>query len=300
MAFIEVSNIRKVFDEKVAVDDVSFKVQSGCIFGFLGPNGAGKTTTIRMIMNITIPDSGSINFDGNAMSEELKKRIGYLPEERGLYPKMKVQPLLEFLGQLKGQTLAESKKAIDHWFGRFEIDSWRQKKLEELSKGMQQKIQFISTIMHDPDMVILDEPFSGLDPVNVDVLQEIILEMKERNKIVFFSTHMMEKAEQLCDEIYLINNGLGVLSGELKEIKQRFRENKIDLEFDGDGAFLSKLPYVSNCTTKEGEATIELKNPQDINKLLSDISNKITLKKLNPREKSLHEIFVNQVGGNHA
>lgn len=300
MAFIEVSNIRKVFDEKVAVDDVSFKVQSGCIFGFLGPNGAGKTTSIRMIMNITMPDSGSINFDGNAMSEELKKRIGYLPEERGLYPKMKVQPLLEFLGQLKGQTLAESKKAIDHWFGRFEIDSWRQKKLEELSKGMQQKIQFISTIMHDPDMVILDEPFSGLDPVNVDVLQEIILEMKERNKIVFFSTHMMEKAEQLCDEIFLINNGLGVLSGELKEIKQRFRENKIDLEFGGDGAFLSGLPYVSNCTTKEGAATIELKAPQDINKLLSDIANKITLKKLNPREKSLHEIFVNQVGGNHA
>ena len=300
MSFIEVKNIRKTFDENVAVDDISFKVESGQIFGYLGPNGAGKTTSIRMIMNITMPDSGSINFDGNAMSEPLKQKIGYLPEERGLYPKMKVQPMLQFLGELKGMSRSKAQKAIDHWFERFDIESWRNKKLEELSKGMQQKVQFISTIMHDPDMIIFDEPFSGLDPVNVDLLRDIILEFKEKGKIVFFSTHVMEKAEQLCDEIFLIDNGKVILSGKLDEIKKQFSDNVIDLEFTGDGSFIKDISYVEKFTVDGEKAVVHFNDPNAGSRFLKDISQKIDIQRYNPRVKTLHEIFVSQVGGNHA
>ena len=300
MSFIEVKNIRKTFDDNVAVDDISFRVESGQIFGFLGPNGAGKTTSIRMIMNITMPDSGTINFDGNAMSEPLKQKIGYLPEERGLYPKMKVQPMLQFLGELKGMSRSEALKAIDHWFERFDIESWRNKKLEELSKGMQQKVQFISTIMHDPDMIIFDEPFSGLDPVNVDLLRDIILEFKEKGKIVFFSTHVMEKAEQLCDEIFLIDNGKVILSGKLDEIKKQFSDNVIDLEFTGDGSFIKDISYVEKFAVDGGKAVVHFNDPEAGSRFLKDISQNIDVLRYNPRVKTLHEIFVSQVGGNHA
>ena len=300
MSYIEVKDVVKVFDDNVAVDHVNFKVNNGEIFGFLGPNGAGKTTTIRMIMNITMPDSGEILFDGQLMKESLKDNIGYLPEERGLYPKMKVQDILEFLGNLKGMSLNDVRRAIDHWLGRLEIDSWRDKKIEELSKGMQQKIQFVATILHDPDMVIFDEPFSGLDPINVDVLRDIILEMKAKNKIVFFSTHVMEKAEQLCDEIFLINGGKGVLDGTLTEIKEKFSENEIFLEFEGDPGFIKNLSYVSKVDIKDHTAVIALKDIQSRRQLLTDVTTKLDITSFYPKEKTLHEIFVSQVGGNHA
>jgi ABC-2 type transport system ATP-binding protein len=292
MAFISVENIVKQFDDKRAVDDVSFRVESGRIFGFLGPNGAGKTTTIRMIMNITIPDSGSITFNGSPMSEELKAHIGYLPEERGLYPKMKVQPLLEFIGQLKGLSLKNARLAIDKWFGRFDIDSWREKKVEELSKGMQQKIQFIATIMHNPDMVILDEPFSGLDPVNVDVLRDIIVELKDEGKIVMFSTHMMEKAEQLCDEIFLINDGKGILTGSLTDIKKEYGGHGYVLDYQGELKPMSEI-----VSQEEGQAIVEVENPAAKKQLLTKLNDQVEIVSFKPNVKSLHQIFVEQVGG---
>jgi ABC-2 type transport system ATP-binding protein len=301
MSYIEVTKVSKTFDEYRAVDGVSFRVKAGEIFGFLGPNGAGKTTTIRMIMNITRPDSGTINFSGTEMNEGLKKKIGYLPEERGLYPKMKVGPMLKFLGMLKGMSSENADEAVNSWLKRLEIESWEGKKIEELSKGMQQKIQFIATIMHDPEMVILDEPFSGLDPVNVDVLRDIILELKEKNKIVFFSTHMMEKAEQLCDEIFLINNGKGVLSGPLAEIKSRFSENEYFAELEGDAGFVKDLPYVKNARLNGKELTAKLEKPKDKDKLLKELVERTSVIRFMPKEKSLHDIFVSQVGGtNHA
>jgi ABC-2 type transport system ATP-binding protein len=235
------------------------------------------------------------------MNEGLKKKIGYLPEERGLYPKMKVGPMLKFLGMLKGMSSENADEAVNSWLKRLEIESWEGKKIEELSKGMQQKIQFIATIMHDPEMVILDEPFSGLDPVNVDVLRDIILELKEKNKIVFFSTHMMEKAEQLCDEIFLINNGKGVLSGPLAEIKSRFSENEYFAELEGDAGFVKDLPYVKNARLNGKELTAKLEKPKDKDKLLKELVERTSVIRFMPKEKSLHDIFVSQVGGtNHA
>jgi ABC-2 type transport system ATP-binding protein len=297
MSQIEVREIAKSFADKKAVADLSFSVSSGSIFGLLGPNGAGKTTTIRMLMSITIPDRGEILFDGAAMHEARKREIGYLPEERGLYPKMKVQSVVEFFAALKGMSPRSAKTAIDYWFGRFEIDSWRTKKLEELSKGMQQKVQFITTILHDPPIVILDEPFSGLDPVNVDLLRDIVLELKEKGKIVIFSTHVMEKAEQLCDEILLINDGRVILEGSLEAIRGQFSENIVDFAYTGDTTFINDFVYVDKVISEAGKGAIYLNRKGVESRLLREASANLDIQYFAPRRKTLHEIFVAQVGG---
>ena len=238
MNVIELRNVTKRFDEFVAVRDLSLEVREGTIFGLLGPNGAGKTTSIRMIVNITAPDEGGVAVMGEPVSPAVQPRIGYLPEERGLYKKMKVGEQLVFFAALKGLSSAEAAKRVDQWLERLELSEWKNKKPTDLSKGMQQKVQFIVTVIHDPEVLILDEPFSGLDPVSVNLLKTVILDLKQRGKTIIFSTHQMEQVEQMCDDICLINHGTQVLSGGLREVKRRFGKNTVILDYEGAESFL--------------------------------------------------------------
>src|SRR5436190_1908855 len=221
MQTIELDKVRKSYGQFVAVNDLSFSIEQGKVFGLLGPNGAGKTSTIRMMIGITVPDSGQITLLGKPFERKSLNKVGYLPEERGLYKKMKIIEQLIFLGELHGMTAAAARQQATAWCKRLEIDAWMQKKVEELSKGMQQKIQFIAALLHDPDFVIMDEPFFGLDPVNATLLKDVLLDLKKQGKTILFSTHRMDQVEKLCDSICLINKGTAVLQGDLKTIKAR-------------------------------------------------------------------------------
>ncbi len=296
MTIIEVEGIRKAFGKNVAVNDVSFKAERGRIFGLLGPNGAGKTTTIRMINNIIIPDEGKITINGVAASPETQKMIGYMPEERGLYKKMKVEEQLLYLTQLKGMKAKDAKKAIRYWLERFGAADWTKKEVGELSKGMSQKIQFIATIAHDPDIYIFDEPFSGLDPINSETLKEIIIELKKNGKTILFSTHRMEQVEQMCDDICLFNNGKAVLQGGLREIKASFGKNTINLEFEGDGSFLDKLQDVRINNRSTNFAEIRVLNGQSMQDILKLAMEHAEIHKFERIEPSLNEIFISTVG----
>ena len=293
---IEVKHLSKSFGNTKAVQDVSFSVQKGRIFGLLGPNGAGKTTTIRMINYIMPVDEGKISITGLPVSPRTQKLIGYMPEERGLYKKMKVGEQLIYLAQLKGLNVKDAKEKIRYWLGRFSALDWHQKSVGELSKGMSQKIQFIATIVHDPDIYIFDEPFSGLDPINSELLKEIIIELREQGKTILFSTHRMEQVEQMCDDICLFNNGKVVLTGNLREIKKDFGKNTVLLEFHGDGSFIDDLENVriNNRSTNFAEIRLlDSQNPQDI--LKTAIKN-AEIHKFQLVEPSLNEIFISTVG----
>ncbi|MEP6743610.1 MAG: ATP-binding cassette domain-containing protein, partial [bacterium] len=221
-ATVVLRNVTKRFGDFTAVNDLSLEVHAGRIFGLLGPNGAGKTTTIRMIVNIFAPDSGAVELFGKAITPATQDRIGYLPEERGLYKKMKVGDQLRFFAELKNINGKDAEARADRWLARLHIADWKSKKSSELSKGMQQKVQFITTVLHEPDLLILDEPFSGLDPVNLDLLKEIVLELKQAGKTIIFSTHQMEVAEKICDDICLINRSRKVLEGSIRTVKAGF------------------------------------------------------------------------------
>ncbi|MFN2393373.1 MAG: ABC transporter ATP-binding protein, partial [Pyrinomonadaceae bacterium] len=222
---LRVENVFKYYGEFTAVKNLSFEVKAGRVFGFLGPNGAGKTTTIRMIVGINYPDEGRIELFGNRISGEMQNRIGYLPEERGLYKKMKIVDQLRYFAALKNVSSKTADERIDFWLERMNLSEWKKKKTTDLSKGMQQKIQFISTVLHNPDLLILDEPFSGLDPLNVEFMMDVIAEFKSKEKTIIFSTHLMETAEKLCDDIILINKSRKVVSGSLREVKASFGKN---------------------------------------------------------------------------
>src|SRR5687767_1684055 len=254
---LRVSNITKRFGEFTAVRDLSFDVRAGRVFGFLGPNGAGKTTTIRMIVGITAPDEGSIELFGEHMSHALQNRIGYLPEERGLYKKMKVADQLRYFSELKGVPRNQAEKKIDFWLERMGLSEWKNKKTSDLSKGMQQKIQFVSTVLHDPDLLILDEPFSGLDPVNVEFMIEVLSEFRTQVKTVIFSTHLMETAERLCSDILLINRSRKVLSGSLREIKESFGHNTIALRSAGGDGVLGRKEIVADVVRHADEMEVQ-------------------------------------------
>jgi ABC-2 type transport system ATP-binding protein len=241
MAHLEVADVTKRYGDTVAVDDVSFEAQPGRILGLLGPNGAGKTSTIRMITYINVPDAGVVRYDGERVGPWSQQRMGYLPEERGLYKRLRVKEQLIYLGTLKGLSRSEASQRADKWLGRFDATDWADKKTEELSKGMQQKIQFIATLLHDPSLLIFDEPFSGLDPINADLLRDIILELRREDRTILFASHRMEQVEQLCDDICLMAQGDVVLQGDLREIKQQFGKNTLVLEFDGDDTFIDEL-----------------------------------------------------------
>ncbi len=296
MAVIEVNNIRKSFGEIRAVDNVSFNIFKGRIFGLLGPNGAGKTTAIRMINHIIIADSGSITINGKKVSAETQKLIGYMPEERGLYKKMKVGEQLIYLGQLKGLSYREATEATKYWLDRFEAADWFNKQIGELSKGMSQKIQFIATIVHDPDIYIFDEPFSGLDPINSEMLKEIVIELRDKGKSILFSTHRMEQVEQMCNDICLFNKGKAVLKGNLREIKQSFGKNTINLEFHGDQSFLDRLEGVRINNRSTNFAEIRVLNGQNMQDILKIAMEHAEIYKFERIEPSLTEIFISTVG----
>lgn len=295
MQVLEIKNISKSFGDLTAVNNLSFTLEAGNVFGFLGPNGAGKTTTIRMIMNIIVPDSGTISVMGNSRIEEINNVIGYLPEERGIYRKMKVKEVLLFLAQLKEMRHSEASKAIDHWLERMDLSEWKKKKVEELSKGMQQKLQFIATIMFDPSLIILDEPFMGLDPINVNIIKDVIMEMKRKGKTIIFSTHSMDSAEKLCDRILLVNKGKEVLSGKLSEVKQRYGNKNIHLNYEGDDNYLRESELVEKFDDFGNFMEIQLKPDVDAQEFLKQVSNRYRVSKFEIVEPSLNDIFIQAV-----
>ncbi len=293
---LKAEHLRKQYSTVLAVDDVSLEVKRGAIFGLIGPNGAGKSTTIRMLLNITKPDSGSISYDGHPFHDSIRNRIGYLPEERGLYKKNGLLDTIVYFASLRGVPNVEAKKKGMEWLERFNLHSYAKRHVEELSKGNQQKAQFITTILHDPDLVILDEPFSGLDPVNQIVMKDILTELKQQGKAIIFSTHQMETAEKLCDEICLINRGRIVLEGTVMQAKQRFGTNSLHLEYNGDGKFLSSLPFVKKAIVYENYAELSLNGHVLSNEILSAIVSHIELRKFEFVEPSLNSIFLDVVG----
>jgi ABC-2 type transport system ATP-binding protein len=293
---LNASHLRKQYATVLAVGDVSLTVERGKILGLLGPNGAGKTTTIRMILNIIQPDAGSITFEGRPFDESMRNRIGYLPEERGLYRKNKLLNTIVYFASLRGIETDEAKRRAYDWLKRFDLLSYYDRKVEELSKGNQQKVQFIISILHNPQLVILDEPFSGLDPINQILLKDILLELKQQGKAVIFSTHQMDQAEKLCDTICLINRGNVVLEGELREVKQRFGKNSVHIEFDGDGGFLSSLPSVKKVQVYENYAEIVMEDYAARGQLLAAVAPNIDIRKFEYVEPSLNSIFLDVVG----
>jgi len=293
---ISVDQISKSYGDFVAVNDLSLEVKSGSIFGLLGPNGAGKSTTIRMIVNITIPDSGRVTLFGQPMSAKLQERVGYLPEDRGLYKKMKVGEQLAFFAELKGISRQESQKRIEAWLDRIEMTEWKNKKWEELSKGMQQKVQFVSTILHSPDLVILDEPFTGLDPISAGLLKEIVHGLKEKNKTIIFSTHLMEQAEELCDEICLINHGRKLLGGPVREIKRGFGWRYVAIDGENFEETLKNNPLVKEFTNNRDHTKIFLQDGADPQTLLQQLVGAgARITKFEMVAPSLNEIFIESV-----
>lgn len=297
MALLEISEISKSFGDFKAVDQVSFGVEPGKIYGLLGPNGAGKTTTIRMIMNIIVPDSGKITLFDQVISEETKRKIGYLPEERGIFQKMKVNELLVFFGELHGLPVSKGKTLASEWLTKMELSDWADHKVEELSKGMQQKIQFSATLIHDPELIILDEPFSGLDPVNVNLIKDIMLDIKKAGKTIIFSTHMMDAAEKLCDDIIMINKGKKVLDGTIESIKQEYGTNSMRLEYTGDIKFLQASKSIKNLQEYSNYAEVELLDGLTSNDLLKELLPQMKINGFTSRQSSLNEIFLQLAGG---
>lgn len=241
MAHLSVDHVTKRYGDTIAVDDVSFEAEPGRILGLLGPNGAGKTSTIRMITYIMVPDAGTIQYDGQRVGPWSQQRMGYLPEERGLYKRLRVKEQLVYFGTLKGLSQSEAERRTDKWLDRFDATAWADMKTEELSKGMQQKVQFIATLLHNPSLLIFDEPFSGLDPINADLLRDIILELRRDDRTILFASHRMEQVEELCDDLCLMAQGDVVLQGDLREVKEQFGKNTLVLEFDGDDTFIDDL-----------------------------------------------------------
>jgi ABC-2 type transport system ATP-binding protein len=293
---LEVENVTKTFGQTIAVDRLSFRLEQGRVFGFLGPNGSGKTTTIRMILRILEPDQGSIRVFDAPLDELAKRRVGYLPEERGLYKKMKVMDQLVFLGRLKGVSTDEGRRRAQEWLGRFEASDWAEKKVEELSKGMQQKVQFIGTLLSDPDLIILDEPFAGLDPVASQLLKEVMLSMRRQGRTIIFSTHQMEQVERSCDEILLINRGKAVVSGPVSKVRSEYGAPTVKVEFDGSLGDLRSWDGIRSIDDQGRYAEIRLKDLSRSEELLKELISRVTVRRYEISEASLEDIFISQVG----
>lgn len=292
---LNISNIVKRFGTHVANDDITFSVEAGRIFGLLGPNGAGKTTLIRMMTNIIMPDEGVITLDGHPVSAEQQNVIGYLPEERGLYKKLRVGEQLTYFGRLKGLSPAEATRRAHWWLHRLGADGWDTKKVQELSKGMQQKIQFIGTVLHEPKLLILDEPFSGLDPVNSDLLINVIHELRDRGTTILLSTHQMDQVERLCDDIVLVNKGRIVLSGNVREVKSRFRSDRLHLEYDGNDTVVRSIPGTQVVVSSAGRVTLALHEGTEPQSVLQYALQSVVIRRFEVAEPSLHDIFVRTV-----
>ncbi|MFN0215760.1 MAG: ABC transporter ATP-binding protein [Saprospiraceae bacterium] len=292
---LSIQNVVKTYGDYKAVNEVSLDVQKGSVFGMLGPNGAGKTSLIRMITTITAPDSGSIFLDGHKLNSSSPEQIGYMPEERGLYKKMKVGEQLLYLAQLKGLSKSEAQKEIDHWFEKFEIKDWWNKKVEDLSKGMQQKIQFIATVLHKPKLLILDEPFTGLDPINTNLIKDEIGQLNAAGTSIIFSTHRMEQVEEMCDHIVLINKGRNVLYGEVQSIKNEYKQNLFRVEAQGEMPtnFPDRFAVVK---TDKNALTFKLDDEAQSNDLLQLFLKKgVRITRFEEILPTFNEIFIQRV-----
>ena len=295
MDTVTIKEVSKSYNSLQAIDYLSARIPSGSIYGLLGPNGAGKTTLIRMIMNILSPDSGEIMILGKSSQEVSRKYIGYMPEERGLYRKMKVRNILSYLGAIKGMRGQKLNSEVSRWLKRIELESTADKKVEELSKGMQQKLQFVASIISNPEILILDEPFAGLDPINLELVKMILLELRDEGKTLIVSTHMMEQAEKLCDFILLINKGKKLFDGPLEEIQSRFPINAVSLEAEGDAGFISELPMVSSVSSSGKRLEIILKEKTDTQELLKLLVAKLKIHLFEEKKPTLNEIFIKSV-----
>jgi ABC-2 type transport system ATP-binding protein len=298
MNIIEVQNITKDYSQHRALDNVSLNIPKGCIFGLLGPNGAGKTSLIRIINQITGPDSGQVFFDGQPLGQQHISRIGYLPEERGLYKKMKVGEQLLYLAQLKGLSKKEAMEKLKIWFIKFDIKTWWDKSVSDLSKGMQQKVQFVSTVLHEPDLIILDEPFSGFDPINANLIRDEILELKQKGSTIIFSTHRMETVEELCDNIALIHRAKKVLDGPKSVIKEQFKTNTFYVEYRGLLNGLEHKYKLENTTAAENgflRTHIHLPASVSANELLGDLLPQVEIRAFGENIPSMSDIFMRAV-----
>lgn len=296
MGILKIDHVTKSYGDYKAVNEVSFDMPEGSIFGMLGPNGAGKTSLIRIITTITRADSGTVYFNDEKLNSTHPSQTGYMPEERGLYKKMKVGEHLLYLAQLKGLSKKEAKSKIDYWFEKFEIGDWWPKKVEELSKGMQQKIQFISTVVHDPKLLILDEPFSGLDPINTNLIKDEIYELNRKGTSIIFSTHRMEQVEKICEHIVLINKGKNVLQGKVADIKNQFKDNLFKIEFDGN--LPDQVNEIAEVVSQTANSvTVKVGTEGDSNRLLQKLLQwEVSIRSFNEILPSLNEIFIRKVG----
>jgi len=294
---VEIHDIVKRYGDYTAVDHVSLNVPAGTIYGFLGPNGAGKTSTIRMMMRILLPDEGSIRILDKDLATVNLDRIGYLPEERGLYKKMRLLDQMVFFGEIRGLPRSEARNRAGAWLERMGLADRAMQPVEGLSKGMQQKVQFIATVLHEPDLLILDEPFSGLDPVNANVLKDIILEYHRKGHTIIFSTHQMDTVEKLCDHICLINKGRVLLEGTLGSVKQRYGKNGVSLSFTGDGTYLHSLPEVASYQDNGNEVFLRLKDGVDPGRVLDAARARLSVTRFELAEPSVYDIFIEQVSG---
>ncbi len=292
---VELCGVRKTYDHFVAVDHLYLNIREGSVYGLLGPNGAGKTSTIRMMIGITLPDDGQVRLFGEPFHRGLLRRIGYMPEERGLYKRMKVLDHLVLLGRLHDLSEPEARKRSLEWCERLEISEWVSKKVEELSKGMQQKVQFIATLLHGPDLIIMDEPFSGLDPANAVMLKNVLIDLKKSGKTILFSTHGMDQAERLCDAICLIDHGRVVLEGELKKLKASYGKNHVQIECEGDPG-LESCELVQTINNYGNYVEVRLKPGADAQELLRLAAERVRISRFELLEPSLEEIFIDQVG----
>jgi ABC-2 type transport system ATP-binding protein len=294
---VRLLGVRKVFDGHVAVEDLSLEIPRGSVFGLLGPNGAGKTTTLRMVMNVFAPDQGRIEIGGRPADVAARDRIGYMPEERGLYPRMVLSELLLFLAEIKGASRRDAAARLPAWLERLGLAPWAKRRVNELSKGMQQKAQFIATVLHEPDVLILDEPMSGLDPVGMDLMREVLLDQRRKGTTLVLSSHQMETVERICDRVALLNRGEKILDGAVAEVKAQHGRNSLVLAFDGDGSFLSDLPGVLRLTDFGRYVEIRLLDGADPQAVLRAAAGRLRLSRFEIVEPSLHDIFVERVTG---
>jgi len=292
---VELLEVRKSYGGYAAVDGISFSIPPAHIFGLLGPNGAGKTSTIRMMIGITSPDSGAVRLFGEPLHRRVLHRVGYLPEERGLYRRMTVAANLVFLGQLAGLSVATAKERIASWTSRLGISDWVDRRVEELSKGMQQKIQFIAAQLHDPDLVVMDEPFAGLDPVNTMQLKDVLVGLRAAGKSILFSTHRMDQVEKLCDSICLINRGKAVLQGSLSEVKNGNGRRFVQIDYEGDGACLAGNPLIDSLNDYGNHAEIRLKPGADSQELLHAAMRTVRVIRFQVMDPSLEQIFIERI-----
>ena len=302
MNVLEINSVSKSYSNHLALDDVSLAVPEGQIFGLLGPNGAGKTSLIRIINQITMPDKGTLLFNGQLLNSNHISQIGYLPEERGLYKKMKVGEQALYLAQLKGLSEKEAKKALKIWFERFEITPWWNKKVEELSKGMAQKIQFITTVLHQPKLLIFDEPFSGFDPINANLIKDEILRLKAKGTSIIFSTHRMESVEELCDHIALIDQSKKILDGPINQIKEQYKQQIYKVDFAStDLTFLENLPqHLQLISKNKHQAEIQIVNESSASDLIRFLIDQSDIKGFEEIVPNINEIFIRTVKGNLA